>query len=80
MRKDSEFMVGRHSPSKGTKHKTPNINTGKTFLQDHKHFNDFPNTMNFLRIATATLKKNSLKDVASTLHKLLYLLRKTYEF
>ena len=52
MRKD--FMVGRHfpslnrtvcPPSKGTKRKTPNINTGKTFLQNHKHFNDFPNTM-----------------------------------
>ena len=38
------------------------------------------NFLNFFRITPAILKKTYLKDDADSLHKLLYLLRKTYEY
>ena len=38
------------------------------------------NFLNFFRITPAILKKKYLKDDADSLHKLLYLLRKTYEY
>ena len=89
MRKDTKFIVGRHFPplkpfvvlleELSIRHNQMN---SKAFLHKlkHKHFDDLPNTTNFLKVTIAVLNEESLKDVADALHDRVNLLGKTYEY
>ena len=44
----------------------------------HKHFDDIPNAMNFLRESITALNEESLKDLVDTLYELIFL--KKYEY
>ena len=79
VRKHEEVTVSRRFPSlnrnvfcqsRGIKPKISNKMKDKWFLYklSHKHFDDRSNSLNFLNVTIAAMKKKSLKNAGDVLH------------